>query len=212
MAKMTTRSSPANNPKKESPQKSQGLIKNPSMELCHFTDLEIDQLCHCFPDGTIFQPFDSTIKSDCEFESWATFPAAPFQIGYNYPFPAFMQSFLTLTSLCYIQAMPMLWRVLFTLEHIIEDEAISLSNIQDSPITAERLSAFWNLNPATRTFQPRIKDSEEVSSTSYTMSSAAKSSKSASKFGASDIQDIVSPISIKKESWLQAKASWRAKA
>ncbi|KAJ0923124.1 hypothetical protein HanPSC8_Chr05g0212051 [Helianthus annuus] len=96
------------------------------MELCHFTDLEIDQLCHCFPDGTIFQPFDSTIKSDCEFESWATFPAAPFQIGYNYPFPAFMQSFLTLTSLCYIQAMPMLWRVLFTLEHIIEDEGIDI--------------------------------------------------------------------------------------
>ncbi|KAJ0788584.1 hypothetical protein HanPI659440_Chr05g0193411 [Helianthus annuus] len=50
-----------------------------------------------------------------------------------------------------------------------------------------------------RAFTPRIKDSQEVSSTSYTMSSTAKSSKSASKFGVSDIQDIASPGSIKKE-------------
>ncbi|KAJ0501006.1 hypothetical protein HanHA300_Chr11g0395821 [Helianthus annuus] len=77
--------------------------------------------------------------------------------------------------------------------------AISLSSIQDSPVTAERLNAFWNLDPAIRTFQPRIKDSQEVSSTSYTMSITTKSSKSASKFGVSDIQDIVSPRSIKKE-------------
>ncbi|KAF5755296.1 hypothetical protein HanRHA438_Chr17g0811061 [Helianthus annuus] len=77
--------------------------------------------------------------------------------------------------------------------------AITLSSIQDSPATPERLSAFWNLDPSVRTFQPRIKDSQEVSSTSYTMSSAAKSSKSASKFGVSDIQDIVSPRFIKKE-------------
>ncbi|MFS8011846.1 hypothetical protein Hanom_Chr14g01313821 [Helianthus anomalus] len=47
-----------------------------------------------------------------------------------------------------------------------------------------------NLDPAVRTFPPRIKDSQEISSTSYTMSS---------KFGFSDIQDIVSPRSIKKE-------------
>ncbi|KAJ0448171.1 hypothetical protein HanRHA438_Chr17g0821671 [Helianthus annuus] len=76
---------------------------------------------------------------------------------------------------------------------------ITLSSIQDIPATLERLSAFWNLDPAVRTFQTRIKDSQEVSSTSYTMLSAAKSSKSASKFGVSDIQDIVSPRSIKKE-------------
>ncbi|KAJ0900969.1 hypothetical protein HanPSC8_Chr08g0319831 [Helianthus annuus] len=66
------------------------------------------------------------MKSDCKFDAWITFPAAPFQIGYSYPFPAFTQSFFTLTSLCYIQAMPMLWRVLFTLEQLIEHEGIDL--------------------------------------------------------------------------------------
>ncbi|MFS7909932.1 hypothetical protein Hanom_Chr02g00100411 [Helianthus anomalus] len=126
MAKMITRSSPAKNPKNNIPLRSQGLTKNPSLELCRFTDPEIDQLRHCFPDGTIFRPFDSSMKSDCTSDAWVTFPAAPFQICFSYPFPVFTQSFFTLTGLCYIQAMPMLWRVLFTLEQTIEHEGIDI--------------------------------------------------------------------------------------
>ncbi|KAF5818085.1 hypothetical protein HanXRQr2_Chr02g0060701 [Helianthus annuus] len=126
MAKMTTRSSPAKNPEHNSPPKSQGLTKNLSMELCRFTDPEIDHLRHRFPDGTIFRPFDSSMKSDYQSEVWVTFHAAPFQIGFIYPFPAFTQSFFTLTGMCYIQVMPMLWRVLYTLEHIIENEGIDI--------------------------------------------------------------------------------------
>ncbi|MFS7987087.1 hypothetical protein Hanom_Chr11g01018261 [Helianthus anomalus] len=56
MAKMSTRSSPTKNLDHNSPLKSQGLTKNPSLELCRFTDLEVDQLRSCFPDGTIFRP------------------------------------------------------------------------------------------------------------------------------------------------------------
>ncbi|KAM0057949.1 hypothetical protein Hdeb2414_s0005g00164471 [Helianthus debilis subsp. tardiflorus] len=239
------------------------------MELCRFTDPEVDQLRHCFPDGTIFRPFDSSMKSDCLSETWIAFPAAPFQIGLTYPFPTLTQSFFTLTGLCYIQAMPMVWRALYTLEHIVEHEgidigfsklsclynlvshgshhylfkskpqqphpilktnkndtncrnqfffvrrdsipngshlpkkwntqAISLSHIQGSPVTEERITAFWKLDPAIRTYQPKAKDSQEFSSSSYTMSSAAKSSKSASRSSVGDIQDIVSPWSFKKE-------------
>ncbi|MFS7955545.1 hypothetical protein Hanom_Chr07g00643921 [Helianthus anomalus] len=74
------------------------------------------------------------MKSDYLSEVWITFPAAPFQIGFIYPFPAFTQSFFTLTSICYIQAMPMVWRVLYTLEHIIENEGtcIGLSELNHS--------------------------------------------------------------------------------
>ncbi|MFS7977977.1 hypothetical protein Hanom_Chr10g00910261 [Helianthus anomalus] len=78
MAKMTTRSSPAKNPEHNNPPKSRGLTKNPSMELRRFTDPEIDQLRHFFPDGTIIRPFDSSMKSDCQSKVWVTFPAAPF--------------------------------------------------------------------------------------------------------------------------------------
>ncbi|KAJ0454489.1 hypothetical protein HanPSC8_Chr15g0653891 [Helianthus annuus] len=126
MAKMITRSSPVKNPENNSPTRSQALLKNPSLELCRFTDLEIDQLRHCFPEGTIFRPFDSSMKSDCKSDVWISFPAAPFQIGFTYPFPAFTRSFFTVTGQCYIQAMPMMWRVLFTLEQIIKHEGIDL--------------------------------------------------------------------------------------
>ncbi|KAM0064629.1 hypothetical protein Hdeb2414_s0003g00105241 [Helianthus debilis subsp. tardiflorus] len=126
MAKMSTRSSPAKNPDHNSPLNSQGLTKNPSMELCRFTDPKVDQFCSCFPDGTIFRPFDSSTKSDCVSDTWVTFLASPFQIGFTYPFPVLTQGFLTLTGLCYIQAMPMVWRVLYTLEHIIEQEGIDI--------------------------------------------------------------------------------------
>ncbi|KAF5817596.1 hypothetical protein HanXRQr2_Chr02g0054871 [Helianthus annuus] len=126
MAKMNTRSSPAKDPKQDSPLKSQGLTKNPSMELCRFTDPEVDQLRHCFPDVTIFRPFDSSMKSDCLSQTWIAFPAAPFQIGFTYPFPTLTQGFFTLTGLCYIQAMPMVWRALYTLELIVEHEGIDI--------------------------------------------------------------------------------------
>ncbi|MFS8007338.1 hypothetical protein Hanom_Chr14g01259851 [Helianthus anomalus] len=78
MAKMSTHSSPAKNPEHNNPLKSQGLTKYPSMELCCFTDLDVDQLRHCFPDGTDFWLFDSSMKSDCISDVWVTFPAAPF--------------------------------------------------------------------------------------------------------------------------------------
>ncbi|KAF5798398.1 hypothetical protein HanXRQr2_Chr07g0292441 [Helianthus annuus] len=123
---MNTRSSPAKNLDHNSPLKSQGLSKNPSMELCRFTDPEVDQFRSCFPDGTMFRPFNSSTKSDCMSDTWITFPAIPFQIGFTYPFPVLTEGFFTLTALCYIQAMPMLWRVLYTLEHIIEQEGIDI--------------------------------------------------------------------------------------
>ncbi|KAM0062378.1 hypothetical protein Hdeb2414_s0004g00147461 [Helianthus debilis subsp. tardiflorus] len=62
------------------------------------------------------------MNSDCVSESWVSFPATPFLIGFRYPFPTFTQSLFTLMSMCYIQAMPMMWRVLYTLETIIEQE------------------------------------------------------------------------------------------
>ncbi|KAL9992275.1 hypothetical protein Hdeb2414_s0011g00362791 [Helianthus debilis subsp. tardiflorus] len=137
MKKMSTHSSPAKNPDNNSPLKSQGLTKNPSMKLCRFTDPEVDQFRSFFPDDTIFRPFDSSSKSDCVSDTWITFPAAPFQIGFTYPFPILTQGFFTLTGLCYIQAMPMVWRVLYTLEHIIEQEGIDIG--------MSKLSQLYNL-------------------------------------------------------------------
>ncbi|KAM0026312.1 hypothetical protein Hdeb2414_s0020g00556811 [Helianthus debilis subsp. tardiflorus] len=121
---MKLRSSPAKDHQKDSPLKSQGIIKNSLKERCCFIDPEIDRIRHCFPANTVFKPFDPTIRSDFVSETWVAFPVTPFSIGYSYPFPEFTKSFFSLTGISYIQVMPMMWRVLFTLERIIEQEDI----------------------------------------------------------------------------------------
>ena len=101
------------------------------MELCRFTDPEIDQLRPYFPESAVFRPFDSSLKSDSVSDTWVTFPAMPFQLGFSYPFPPLTQEFFELTGLSYIQAMPMLWRVLCTLERLVAqgDIEIGMSEI-----------------------------------------------------------------------------------
>ncbi|KAJ0800660.1 hypothetical protein HanPI659440_Chr03g0105981 [Helianthus annuus] len=127
MTKRVTRSYTNKDHDPDSPLESQNLLKTPSSELCRFTDPEVDQFYTLFPLGTVFHPFDSSLKSDSASSTWVCFPAAPFQIGYSYPFPEFTQRFFILTSLCYKQAMPMLWIMLYTLEQIISDEGLGFN-------------------------------------------------------------------------------------
>ncbi|KAJ0863214.1 hypothetical protein HanPSC8_Chr12g0527341 [Helianthus annuus] len=214
--------SPHKDPKKNSPLKGQGIIKDSPTERCCFTDSQIDKIRHWFPASTLFKSFTPTALSDFISDTWVAFPVTPFLIGYSYPFPQFTQSFFSLTGIWYIQAMPMIWRVLYTLERIIEQEGIDLSMAElaemydlttfgshrylfkrkageDHPVfkvtkndTNWKLLAFKKLDPETRTFQVATQDSQEVSSASATMSSAGKPSKSASKFGIDDLTNVKS--------------------
>ncbi|KAJ0844808.1 hypothetical protein HanRHA438_Chr15g0706581 [Helianthus annuus] len=123
---MLLRNSPAKDHPKNSPLKSQGIIEDSIKERCCFTDPQIDRIHYCFPANTVFKSFDPNALSDHISDNWVAFPVTPFTIGYTYPFPAFTQSFFSLTGISYIQAMPMIWRVLYTLERIIEQEGIDL--------------------------------------------------------------------------------------
>ncbi|KAF5774545.1 hypothetical protein HanXRQr2_Chr13g0601791 [Helianthus annuus] len=123
---MLLRNSPHKDSKKDSPLKSQGIIKDSPTERCCFTDVHIDKIRHCFPANAVFKSFTTTALSDSVSNTWVAFPATPFTIGYSYPFPSFTQSFFSLTGISYIQAMPMIWRVLYTFERIIEQEGIDL--------------------------------------------------------------------------------------
>ena len=123
---MLLRNSPHKDHKKNSPLKGQGIIKDSPTERCCFTDAHIDRIRHCFPADAIFKSFTPTALSDFVSDTWVAFPVTPFTIGYSYPFPAFTQSFFSLTGMSYIQAMPMIWRVLYTLERIIEQGGIDL--------------------------------------------------------------------------------------
>ncbi|MFS7914342.1 hypothetical protein Hanom_Chr02g00152261 [Helianthus anomalus] len=106
MTKMVTRSSPNKGRESDSPPKSQNLLKTPSLELCRFTDPKVDQFFTHFPPNTVLCPFDSPVKSDSVSSTW---------------------HFFTLTGLSYNQTMPMLWRVLYTLEQIIKDEGLDFN-------------------------------------------------------------------------------------
>ncbi|KAJ0808758.1 hypothetical protein HanPI659440_Chr01g0006871 [Helianthus annuus] len=123
---MLLRNSPHKDSKKDSPLKSQGIIKDSPTERCCFSDAHVDKIRHCFPANAVFKSFDPTALSDFVSDVWVAFPATPFAIGYSYPFPDFTQSFFSLTGISYIQAMPMIWRVLYTFERIIEQEGIDL--------------------------------------------------------------------------------------
>ncbi|MFS7930600.1 hypothetical protein Hanom_Chr04g00346161 [Helianthus anomalus] len=150
--------------------------------------------------------------------------------------------------MCYSQAMPMLWRVLYTLEQSISDERLGFNLYEFShmyaivshgshwsrfkskphqpllilkttkttpqgrtmnnfaflaelPSTEERIAAFLALDSTIRTFKIKAKDLEETTSTSFTMSICAPRSprKSTSKLDLGDIDNMITPHSIKKE-------------
>ncbi|KAJ0452482.1 hypothetical protein HanHA300_Chr15g0579431 [Helianthus annuus] len=68
--------------------------------------------------------------------------------------------------------------------------AITVSHLRLSPAAKERLTAFKRLDPEIRSFKTTTQDSQEVSSGSVTMSSAGKSTKSASKFSVTDLTTV----------------------
>ena len=115
----------------------QNLLKEPIKEICKFTDVEIESISSHFPSNTVFHKFDPSISSDSASDRWVCFPVFPFQIGYSYPFPEFTSDFFVMTGLSYIQAMPMIWRTLFTNEEIICKKGLRF--------TVAELSHLYNL-------------------------------------------------------------------
>ncbi|KAJ0845155.1 hypothetical protein HanRHA438_Chr15g0710441 [Helianthus annuus] len=78
---------------------------------------------------------------------------------------------------------------------LYEDASISIARLKLTPAAKERVLAFKKLDPEVRSFQVTIQDSQEISSASATMSSAGKSArsvKSASIFGISDLANVTS--------------------
>ncbi|KAF5786764.1 hypothetical protein HanXRQr2_Chr10g0444851 [Helianthus annuus] len=113
----------------------QNLLKEPSKEVCSFDNADIVALraFGAFPAGAIFRPFDREVRSDFCSDEWVCFFAYPFSIGLRYPFPAFISCFFELTGLSFSQTMPMVWRVLVTLEQIKASHMLNLC-IEDLPM------------------------------------------------------------------------------
>ncbi|KAM0070940.1 hypothetical protein Hdeb2414_s0001g00019121 [Helianthus debilis subsp. tardiflorus] len=122
----------------------QNLLKEPEKEVCSFDNADIAalQASGAFPVGTIIRPFYIEVRSDFSSNEWVCFLAYPFSIGLRYPFPAFISRFFELTGLSYAQTIPMVWRVLVTLDQI-RSRFIPNLCIEDLPI-AYRLRSHGN--------------------------------------------------------------------
>ncbi|MFS7912998.1 hypothetical protein Hanom_Chr02g00136481 [Helianthus anomalus] len=99
MEKTGTRSSPRVSPEKDDEVKSQNLLMNPSIEICKFTNPEIQNLAPCFPPGTVFRPFDPSTRNDAISQTWFCFSTLPFILTFSYPFLDLTQRFFTLRRL-----------------------------------------------------------------------------------------------------------------
>ncbi|MFS7997943.1 hypothetical protein Hanom_Chr12g01147931 [Helianthus anomalus] len=99
----------------------QNLLKEPSKEVYSFDNADIAALRTSGSIGLLFR------RVVC-------FLDYPFSIGLQYPFSAFISRFFELTGLSYAQTMPMVWRVLVTLDQIKARHVPDLC-IEDLPIS-----------------------------------------------------------------------------
>ncbi|MFS7911181.1 hypothetical protein Hanom_Chr02g00115031 [Helianthus anomalus] len=110
-------------------------FSEPKKEVCSFDNVDIAALraSGAFPVDAIIRPFDREVQSDVSSNEWVCFLAYPFSIGLRYPFPAFISRFFELTGLSYAQTMPMVWRVLVTLDQIRSSHIPDLC-VEDLPV------------------------------------------------------------------------------
>ncbi|MFS8030404.1 hypothetical protein Hanom_Chr17g01533631 [Helianthus anomalus] len=169
----------------------QNLIKEPSKEVCSFDNADIAalQASGAFPVGSIIRPFDREVRSDFCSDEWVCFFAYSFSIGLRCPFLAFISRFFELTGLSYTQIMPMVWRVLVTLDQIKARHMPDLC-IEDLPI-AYRLSA--ELAPPSAESEGRIKEIYKLpeSERTFTLLFTSSSQRSSSNMSGSEPKPAV---------------------
>lgn len=65
-----------------------------------------------FLSDVIFNPFDAKDQPYFVSPSWVCLPEYPFSLSLSYPFSGIISEFFKVTKISYIQAMPVIWRIL----------------------------------------------------------------------------------------------------
>jgi hypothetical protein len=97
-------------------------------EISTFSDAKVSRLLAsgAFPTTAAIRSHDTHVWSDFISVTWVCFLAYPFTIGFKYPFPPFVSSFFEATGQSYAQAMPVVWRSLHVLSHLVEDLGLDI--------------------------------------------------------------------------------------
>ena len=66
------------------------------------------------------------LKADLISPNWIAFPEYPFTLGLKYPFPGIISESFRVTSLSFIQAMPIIWCVLYWINHLNQSKKLNI--------------------------------------------------------------------------------------
>ena len=91
-------------------------------EPCSYGNLDIQSLFEngSFSEGIEIRPYDPKVKSDLVSPTWVAFPNYPFSLGLKYPFTGLIAELFETTKVSYIQAMPVICRVLYWIDLLNE--------------------------------------------------------------------------------------------
>lgn len=91
-----------------------------------------------FSPDTLFKPYDPLIQPNFISSSWVCFPEYPFSLGLKFPFSGVISEFFKVTKLPYIQVTPIIWRIMYSVEH--------LNQTHDRDMDLAKLSHVYDLS------------------------------------------------------------------
>jgi hypothetical protein len=97
-------------------------------ETCSYTHDDINKLLRsdAFPGETVIKGPDPLMKADLVSPNWIAFPEYPFTLGLKYPFPDIVSDFFKVTGISFIQAMPIIWRVLYWINQMNQNKKLNI--------------------------------------------------------------------------------------
>ena len=97
-------------------------------ETSSYTREDITKLLQsdAFPGETIIKGPNPMLKADLISSNWIEFPEYPFALGLRYPFPGIISDFFKVTGLSFIQAMPIIWRILYWIHQLNERKNLNI--------------------------------------------------------------------------------------
>ena len=97
-------------------------------EICSFDDDDIELLKsdEAFSNDDVFKPFNKKYQPDFVSSCWVCFPEYPFSLGLKYPFLGIISKFFEVTKISYIQAMPIVWRMLLWVNRLNQSKDMSI--------------------------------------------------------------------------------------
>lgn len=117
-------------------------------KICSFDEDDIESLksVDTFSNDAVFKPFNSKYQPDFVSTSWVFFPEYLISLGLKYPFSGIISKLFEVTKISYIQAIPIVWRILFWINILNQSKDLNIGLVESAhvyDITTFRSSHFF---------------------------------------------------------------------